>query len=289
MTITIATHSYKGGTGKTIFTVNLATLLAKLGSRVVVLDLDLSAPSVYTFIPENLRIGVADLNQVLLKDIPLEQALIDATDQLIGETEGKLWFGLASHQTEAIMKITRRNVKEYSDDASKLFNWISLLSEEPYNADYIVIDTSPGMSFAAVNCVAAADIALILLRIINADLEGTRDMVKGLHSKLGVEMKFLANQIPNEFFINNNSLEKIGQIIKTKIIDEVNSEHAEFAGIIPRDPEIVQLEINSILEEGHTDARRIHIINDKKKVYQSKFTESLINLIKIIEARKTVL
>jgi MinD-like ATPase involved in chromosome partitioning or flagellar assembly len=41
----ITVHSYKGGTGKTLFSVNLAISLAKRGRKVCLLDLDFRAPS----------------------------------------------------------------------------------------------------------------------------------------------------------------------------------------------------------------------------------------------------
>ena len=45
MTKCIAFHSYKGGTGKTTLAGNFAAVLAKLGFRVCLLDLDVYAPS----------------------------------------------------------------------------------------------------------------------------------------------------------------------------------------------------------------------------------------------------
>jgi chromosome partitioning protein len=44
-----AFHSYKGGTGKTTVASNCAALLAKKGARVALLDLDVYAPSLYTY------------------------------------------------------------------------------------------------------------------------------------------------------------------------------------------------------------------------------------------------
>ena len=49
----IAFHSYKGGTGKTTIAANLASLLAKKGYRVFLLDLDVYAPSLHSYFDKN--------------------------------------------------------------------------------------------------------------------------------------------------------------------------------------------------------------------------------------------
>ena len=41
----IAFHSYKGGTGKTHLSANLATVLARKGFKTVLLDLDFRGPN----------------------------------------------------------------------------------------------------------------------------------------------------------------------------------------------------------------------------------------------------
>ena len=46
MTKVIAVHSFKGGTGKTTLTANIAAILAK-NRRVGVMDLDLSGPGLH--------------------------------------------------------------------------------------------------------------------------------------------------------------------------------------------------------------------------------------------------
>ena len=51
--VTIAIHSYKGGTGKTTMCANLGYLLAVRGYKVCLIDLDFRAPSLHA-------LGVAD-------------------------------------------------------------------------------------------------------------------------------------------------------------------------------------------------------------------------------------
>ncbi|GAI06894.1 unnamed protein product, partial [marine sediment metagenome] len=43
--IVLAVHSYKGGTGKTLVSMNLASIFASQGKNVCLVDLDLRAPS----------------------------------------------------------------------------------------------------------------------------------------------------------------------------------------------------------------------------------------------------
>ncbi len=45
MTKTLAFHSSRGGTGKTVIATNLATIWAKKGLKIALLDLDFRAPS----------------------------------------------------------------------------------------------------------------------------------------------------------------------------------------------------------------------------------------------------
>ena len=43
----VAFHSYKGGTGKTLFSINLATTYANRGKKICLFDLDFRAPSLH--------------------------------------------------------------------------------------------------------------------------------------------------------------------------------------------------------------------------------------------------
>jgi len=103
----IAVHSYKGGTGKTLLSVNLAATFAKLGKKVVLFDLDFRAPSLFSI----LKIGSAEnwLNDYLNNTANIDKVLIDISSRIPGK--GKLFVGLANPATEAIRDMSAKDRK----------------------------------------------------------------------------------------------------------------------------------------------------------------------------------
>ena len=65
-----------------------------------------------------------------------------------------------------------------------------------YGADYIIIDTSPGLRFWSINSLAIADILLLTLKMGNLDIEGTRTAVNEIYksfTKFGSKAYLLYN------------------------------------------------------------------------------------------------
>jgi chromosome partitioning protein len=86
----VAIHSYKGGTGKTLLSINLAVTLAKHGKKVCLLDLDFRAPSLATL----LKMAKVEywLNDYLNGVCEIEKVLIDLSDRIADQ--GKFFRGL---------------------------------------------------------------------------------------------------------------------------------------------------------------------------------------------------
>ncbi|MHA1236682.1 MAG: tyrosine-protein kinase family protein, partial [Candidatus Hodarchaeales archaeon] len=57
----IAFHSYKGGTGKTHLSANLATVFARRGYKTVILDLDFRGPNLQTLCGIEAKTTINDL------------------------------------------------------------------------------------------------------------------------------------------------------------------------------------------------------------------------------------
>ena len=73
----IATHSYRGGTGKSNVTANIASELALTGLRVGVVDTDLPSPGVHILFGQDEP--AVTINGVINEDYSAAKAFIDVT------------------------------------------------------------------------------------------------------------------------------------------------------------------------------------------------------------------
>lgn len=278
----IAIHSYKGGTGKTLTAVNLATTLSKQGKRIALLDMDFGAPSLYTYFPAKWVNNASTLNDVLLRGNELSSALIDASSLI--DTNGSLYVGLASHHNDQTRKMVRRGVRDSQQDAKKLFNWIEELDEEPYNVDYLFLDTAPGLNFLSVNSISACDISILLMRLLNADLTGTKEMIDGLHSKLATDIMLLVNQLPVEY-LEGEDAKEIQDLVQKYIIDHIEGNPPIFGGIIAKDMDLVRLEAENMLEllRAGQEKRDIYVLKNEEGAFSKSITSIIDQLEDTIE------
>lgn len=85
----IALHSFKGGTGKTLLCISLATIFAKAGKKTCLVELDFSAPSLLAHLKKT---GKNWVNDYLNKACKPENILIDFSSESMGK--GKFFVGL---------------------------------------------------------------------------------------------------------------------------------------------------------------------------------------------------
>src|SRR5438552_9071291 len=78
----ISVQSFKGGTGKSTISANLAVTLAQLGKRVGVVDLDLEGPGLHVIFGVSDSDVKATINDVLQHKAPVSQSVVDLTSKI---------------------------------------------------------------------------------------------------------------------------------------------------------------------------------------------------------------
>jgi MinD-like ATPase involved in chromosome partitioning or flagellar assembly len=186
----IAVHSYKGGTGKTLMSINLATALVQRGKKVCLLDLDFRAPSLYAALK-------ADGSEYWLNDYlngvcEIKRVLIDSTEKS-GLNGGRLLLGLANPNTEAIRDMTAKDRKWEMRALGRLLALKNSLLND-MELDYIIFDTSPGLQYSSINAIVSADIILVVTTQDASDVLGTRRMVQELYDLFDKKAALLLNK-----------------------------------------------------------------------------------------------
>lgn len=215
MTKCIAFHSYKGGTGKTTLAANFAALLAKKGYRAFLLDLDVYAPSLQSYFNTDPKKWIndflydnAELKEVVLDFTPVIDRIGGGSTSNSAETKakakrGQLWVGFCNAKKEEIYKLEGGSPATGKQDTSKihLLRRFILLRElliSEYHADYVIIDTSPGIRYWSINVLAVADTLLLTLKMGDLDIAGTRKLAEeiyGSFTKFGTKSFLLWNRV----------------------------------------------------------------------------------------------
>jgi len=199
----ITFHSYKGGTGKTLLSVNLAISLANKGKKICLLDLDFRAPSLHAIFktakPEYW------LNDYLSRTCKIDKVLTDCSSNYV--TKGKMFVGLANPSTEAIQEMVSKDRKWEMKALGRLLSLKESLLKE-LHFDYVILDTSPGLQYNSINAVVSADIVLVVTIFDKSDVEGTQRMISELYELFKKKTGVILNKVPIESLPSKNPKRK---------------------------------------------------------------------------------
>lgn len=191
----IAIHSFRGGTGKSNLTANLAALIAAEGYRVGVIDTDIQSPGIHVlFGVDHEKIQFA-LNDYLWGRCRIEQAACDVTAILSdgGPTphpRAKLLLIPSSVKTGEIARVLREgyDVGLLNDGIHDLVRALEL--------DYLLIDTHPGVNEETLLSIAICRRFVLIMRPDHQDFQGTAVTVE-LARRLQVQdLMLVVNKIP---------------------------------------------------------------------------------------------
>lgn len=196
MARTISIHSFRGGTGKSNTTANLAVLIAAAGHRVGVVDTDIQSPGIHVIFARPAGEMRRALNDYLWGQCAIEEAAYDVTAAAIGRADPaaarpRLFLIPSSIETGAIARVLREgyDVARLNEGFQQLIKVLDL--------DYLLIDTHPGVNEETLLSIAVSDRLLVILRPDNQDFQGTSVTVE-LARKLEMhEILIALNKVPS--------------------------------------------------------------------------------------------
>jgi chromosome partitioning protein len=201
---TIAFHSYKGGTGKTTIAANLSTLLVSKGFNVLLIDMDVYAPSLHVYFnskPEKW------MNNYLLDDLEFSDVIYDFSSVIqdfypseLSSNKKKGIFNIvfSNPKKEEITSLDFQNRDSSKSQMLKKMLYLREKSNSDINYDFIILDTSPGIRPWSINALAIADIIILSLKMDHIDIEGTKQMATDVYKSFinfGAKSYLLLNRI----------------------------------------------------------------------------------------------
>jgi MinD-like ATPase involved in chromosome partitioning or flagellar assembly len=186
----ISIHSFRGGTGKSNTTANLAALLAAEGRRVGVVDTDIQSPGIHVLFGLTGQEITHALNDYLWDKCSIEQAAMDVTPRLKANLKGQIFLIPSSIKAGEIARVLREGY-----DAQLLTTGFRNLVKK-LELDVLLIDTHPGLGEETLLSIVISDVLAIVMRPDQQDYQGTGVTVD-VARKLDVpRLVLIVNKVP---------------------------------------------------------------------------------------------
>ncbi len=245
----VSVANQKGGVGKTTTAVNLSTILAKKGKKVLLMDADPQGNATSGLgIDKDVNFSIYD---VLVNDVEIENTLIQTKVKNLDVCPSNI--NLAGAEVELVSMMSREHRLKEKTNSQK------------DNYDYIIIDCPPSLGLITLNAFTASDSVLIPVQCEYYALEGLGQLIntinlvkKHLNKDLSIEGALLTM-----FDIRTN--------LSNQVVKEVNKyfENKVYKTVIPR---------NVKLSEAPSYGMPISVYDPKSKGAKSydKFVKEFI-------------
>lgn len=238
----ISIHSFRGGTGKSNLTANIATMAAMDGHRVGIVDTDIQSPGIHVLFGFDETNMEASLNDYLWGKISIEQAAYPI-HEAVGNQPGreflkdlKMWLIPSSIRTGEIARILREGY-----DVGMLNDGFHSLIEK-LDLDFLFIDTHPGLNDETLLSIAISNALIIILRPDAQDFQGTAVTVD-------VARKL---EVPKLRLVINKALSQVYDI--KKLSDEISQIYnATVSAVLPLSEDVAFNGSKNIFSIAHPD------------------------------------
>ena len=189
----ISVHSFRGGTGKSNTTANLAALLAQEGRRVGVVDTDIQSPGIHVLFNLEEEQMQHSLNEYLWGQCEIKETAHDVTANLRSEIAGQIFLIPSSIKAGEIARVLREGY-----DVGLLNDGFHSLVKE-LQLDVLLIDTHPGLNEETLLSIAVSDALVIILRPDQQDYQGTSVTVEVARKLEVPRLLLIVNKVPSAF------------------------------------------------------------------------------------------
>ena len=238
MTTVVSVHSFRGGTGKSNSTSNIAANLAAMGARVGVVDTDIQSPGIHVLFGFDEHLDNT-LNDFLWGKLPIEQAAHDVTDKVRASRDvaegGALYLVPSSMKAGDIARVLREgyDVGTLNDGFRDLAKALDL--------DFLLIDTHPGLNEETLLSITISDVLLLILRPDKQDFQGTAVTVDVARRLEVPELYLVVNKVPHNVDVEDLRAQMTAAY------------RADTAALLPLSEQVVQNASGSLFSITHAD------------------------------------
>lgn len=225
----VSIHSFRGGTGKSNTTANVAVTVARRGYRVGVVDTDINSPGIHVFFDLEEEDMTNALNDYLWGQCTIKEAAYDVKQRLTtgsGErvdVSGEIYLVPSSIKAGEITRILRDGY-----DPGMLNEGFHDLIEN-LDLDFLFIDTHPGLNEETLLSIAISDALIIVMRPDKQDFQGTSVTIE-------VARKL---DMPNMALLVNKALTSLDYPALKELVEKTYN--CPVVGILPLSEDVARL------------------------------------------------
>ncbi len=230
----VSVHSFRGGTGKSNTSANIAYLCAERGLKVGVVDTDIQSPGIHVIFgldQEQMENGKS-LNDYLWGKCAIEETAHDVTASLGAAVKGQVFLIPSSIKAGEIARVLREgyDVGLLNDGFEALIKKLDL--------DLLIIDTHPGLSEETLLSIAVSNMLVLIMRPDQQDYQGTSVTVEVAHKLDVPQMVLLVNKVPEKL---------MGEVKKN--VEAIYD--CEVAAVIPHSDDLMTLASSGIFSSQY--------------------------------------
>ena len=235
MAAIVSVHSFRGGTGKSNTTANLAACLALTGKRVGVIDADIQSPGIHILFGLSGDEVTASLNDFLWHGRTIADVATDVTDLQDTPLPGRLYLIPSSMQPGEIARILREGY-----DAQRLTEGLRDLVAA-LSLDVLLIDTHPGLNEETLLSLVISQALLVVMRPDKQDYEGTGITVRVARELEVPSVRILVNKAPDNLD---------PEAVATRVRDSYG---CDVADVLPHSDDLMRLASDGVFSLRYPD------------------------------------